>query len=43
MILIRITWVTHKIEANISKSVTFASISFINIFWGVSIGYTFDN
>ena len=34
MILIRIMWVTHEIEANISKSVTFASISFINIFLG---------
>ena len=43
MILIRIPWVTHKIEANISKSVTFASISFINIFLVFLIGYTFDN
>ena len=43
MILIRITWLTDKIEVNISKSVTFASISFINIFLGFLIGYTFDN
>ena len=43
MILIRITWVTHEIEAIISKSDTFASISIINIFLGFLIGYTFDN
>ena len=43
MILIRIMWVTHEIEANISKSVTFASISFFNTFLGFLIGCTFDN